>query len=388
MIDSNRRRFLTGSILPAASTLLSLPLFAGTRAPGGDVKPAGKPIKRTLGKTGIELPIVSMGVMRADNPALVRAALAAGMKHLDTAHGYQKGKNETMLGEVLKDFPRTSFVLATKIPPDSRDAFLAKLSLSLQRLQMEYVDILYLHGVSSRETALAPDTLALLREIKASGKARHLGLSTHKNEPEVILAAKESGVYEVVLTAYNFKQDHRQEVRAAIAEAAGAGIGIVGMKSMAGAFHDRDRTRPINCKAALKWVVQDQNVTTTIPGITTFDQLSENASVNEDPTLTPEEKADLAAGDSQGGLYCQACEQCTPLCRKMLPIPEMMRAYMYAYGYRQPLMAQDLLAGLPLPVNPCAGCGVCTVACAKGFPVAERIADISRITAVPAEFLS
>ena len=61
-------------------------------------------IYRTLGKTGIKLPVVSMGVMRADNPNLVKAAYENGMTHFDTANGYQGGRNETMLGEIFREW--------------------------------------------------------------------------------------------------------------------------------------------------------------------------------------------------------------------------------------------------------------------------------------------
>jgi hypothetical protein len=86
--------------------------------PAGPAEPAAKaagPPRRMLGRTGIEVPIVSMGVMNADNPNLVRAALDGGIFLLDTAHGYQEGRNEEMLGTVIKDRKRDSFVLATKV---------------------------------------------------------------------------------------------------------------------------------------------------------------------------------------------------------------------------------------------------------------------------------
>ena len=53
--------------------------------------------------------------MNADIDGLVRGALDAGMVHLDTAHGYQRGRNEEMIGRVLKGRPRESFVIATKV---------------------------------------------------------------------------------------------------------------------------------------------------------------------------------------------------------------------------------------------------------------------------------
>lgn len=384
----NRRTFIKGSVLGASSAILATPALSNLSR---QLEHSGKPketfIRRPLGKTGIELPVVNMGVMRADNPALVRGALQAGMVLFDTAYGYQKGKNEAMLGEVLNERPRSSFVVATKIPPDDKSAFLDKLDTSLGRLKMNYVDILYLHGATSRDTVLSEETLEALKIAKSSGKARHIGVSTHKNEPEVIQAAIESGVYEVVLSSINFKQDHYPALKAAIARAANAGIGIVGMKSMAGAFHDRERTRPVNCRAALKWVLQDPNVTTTIPGITTFEHLAENVSINSDITLTEQEKNDLALGKPEGGLYCQGCEKCMPQCRRGLPIPEIMRAYMYTYGYTDPSMARTLLTSLHVEENPCRACESCDVVCAKGFAVSEKITDISRMVRVPEEFL-
>jgi len=125
---------------------------------------AGPP-RRRLGRTGIEVPIVSMGVMNADNPNLVRAALDGGIFLLDTAHGYQEGRNEEMLGTVLKDRKRDAFVLCTKVflstldrktglfsPQTRGDEVQEKLDISLKRLGLDHVDVLYLHCQSARES--------------------------------------------------------------------------------------------------------------------------------------------------------------------------------------------------------------------------------------------
>jgi len=387
MDTMDRRRFIKNSVM-GASFLAAAPLSALSqeKKPAPDEKP--KLITRRLGKTGIELPIVSFGVMRADNPGLVKAALAAGMTHLDTAHGYQHGNNETMLGEVLKDYPRNSYIISTKVPPNDNDTFVADFELSLKRLKLDYVDILYVHGVSSESEVLSPETLETVKAIKASGKARHIGVSTHKNEPEVIRAAVKSGFYEVVLTSINFKQNHYPEVKKAIAEAAEAGIGIVAMKTMAGGFHDKERTKAINCVAALKWVLQDPNVTTSIPGVTTFDMLNENAWVNHDLAMTETEKSSLAPGKSEGGLYCPGCSHCSGQCAKNLPVPDLMRAYMYAYGYRDAGMAQEVVQAAGVKGNPCGDCSSCTVDCPKKFDLPGRISDIARLASVPREFIA
>lgn len=360
-----------------------------------------KIITRTLGKRGIKLPVVSMGVMNSDNPNLVRAALDRGIVMLDTAHGYQRGNNETMIGGVIKGRPRDSFVIATKVPAPGRDRrtgavpsdarpepFIETFNLSLQRLGLDYVDILYQHNVQAREQALNEGVLSALQKIKKDGKARFIGVTTHANEPEVIRAAIESRVHDAVLTSYNIRQDHREEVRKAIAEATQAGIGIVAMKTQAGGYWDNLKLKPINMKAALKWVLNDPNVTTAVPGMTTFDQLEADLSVMTDITLTEQEMKDLRLEAQGAGFYCQHCGQCLPACPAGLPVPDIMRSYMYAYAYRNRTAAQDLLNELALSKSPCQSCAACSVRCAKGYDVAARIKDIVRLKNVPAEFLA
>ncbi|UCH62807.1 MAG: aldo/keto reductase [Fidelibacterota bacterium] len=351
-----------------------------------------KIIYRTLGKTGLKLPIVSMGVMNSDNPALIAAALDNGIVHLDTAHGYMRGRNEEIIGRVLKGRPRDSFVIATKIADDKMESaketekvFLDRFNLSLKRLGLDYVEILYLHSTSNRADTLHEPFLNALQAARKSGKTRFVGVSTHSRQPEVIQAAIDSKIYDVVLTGYNFTDSGSGVLREAIAKAAKAGLGIVAMKTLGGGTR---RGVTVNPKAALKWVLQDTNVHTTIPGFTTFDQLHTDLSVMEDLALTREEQEDLKLQGSVPGLYCLGCETCTGQCPKNLPIPDMMRAYMYTYGHRNLGAAQDLLLSLDVSSDPCRGCPGCTVSCAKGFDVAERISDVVRLRDVPSSFIA
>lgn len=397
----NRRRFLKSSILGASGIAAGA---AGLKAQGtyvdSDEKDSPKMIYRTLGNTGIELPILSMGVMRADNPNLVKAALDKGIIHLDTAHYYQEGRNEEMLGELLKDYPRDSFVLATKVLAAGKDRktglygeeateedFLNKFDVSMKRLGLEYVDILYHHSVSTKDAALHEPVLTAMKKVKESGRVRHLGISTHRNEPEVIMAAIESGVYEVVLTSYNFKQEHLVEMEEAIQKASDAGLGVVAMKTMAGGFLDKERNQPVNAKAALKWALKNPNIHTSIPGFTSFDQLDDNLSIFKDMELTEEEKRDILLAQASQGLYCTGCEECLDQCKKGLNIPDLMRAYMYTYGYRELAKAKELVADLNLPSDVCSDCGDCTISCTKGFAVADKVKDVHRILEVPSDFI-
>jgi hypothetical protein len=395
--EMRRRDFLKSSVVGFGGLTYA--------SSGAGVAPAGQEgaerfARRTLGKTGMQLPVITMGVMNTSNPALVRAALDAGLFFLDTAQGYQRGTNEAMIGEVLKGRPRDSFALATKasLPRNqttglygedaTEEAYTKKIDTSLKNLGLDYVDIYHHHGVWTREAALYDPILAALEKAKKAGKTRFLGVTTHRNEPEVIHAAVDSKVYDVVLTAYNFRQKHVEEIKKAIARAAEAGLGIIAMKTIGGNVGGAYHNQAIEARAALKWALQDTNVHTIITGFTTFDQLELDLTVLKDLSLTKLERENLRKATLQAGLYCQGCGRCLTQCVGQLPIPDLMRASMYLYGYRNLVAAQDLLLSLALPSSPCAECSACPVQCLNQWNVQERIRDIVRLREVPMEFIA
>jgi len=359
-----------------------------------------KMVYRVLGKTGIKLPVVTMGVMNTDNPSLVKAALNAEMFHLDTAQTYQRGTNEAMIGEELKGRPRHSFAISTKArlsldqktglysAEATEEAYTQKIDMSLKNLGLEYVDIYHHHGIWVKETVLYEPVLKALEKAKKAGKIRAIGVSTHRNEPEVIQAAIDSKVYDVVLTAYNFRQEHVAEVKKAIARAAEAGLGVVAMKTIGGVrVMEKPGSESIDVKAALKWVLQDPNVSTIIAGFTTFDQMNMNLSIMKDMALTKREKESLHRATLFSGLYCQGCGKCVSQCAYQLPIPDLMRAYMYVYGYRNLGEAQDLLISLNLPAEVCGDCASCPVECLNRWNISDRIRNVARLRGVPRDFI-
>ena len=270
------------------------------------------------------------------------------------------------------------------------EAFVEKFEGSLQRLGVDHVEVLHAHAVACRDAVLYEPVMNALAKLKKEGKILATGVSVHTNEVEVIDSVIESDFYDVVLTAYNFRQPHREELKKAIARAAGKGIGIVAMKTQAGVYWDRERTKMINMKAALKWVLNDENVHTTIPGFTTFEQLEEDISVMEDLKMTAEEKKGLELGSAAGyhGLYCDQCGRCVDQCRNHLDIPSLMRSYMYAYGYRNLPKAKDTIRTVLKDSDLCDGCTSCSVSCSMGFDVKGKISDIARLGDVPDDFLA
>lgn len=320
---------------------------------------------------------------------------------MNNINGYQNGNNETMLGNLLKDYPRNSFYLATKVKPIGVDRdgkpsdlttagdFLTKFNTSLSRLKMDYVDILYVHDIRNPEMLEYKPIINAVKKLKKEGKIKFMGFSTHANEAVVIDAAAGLDTWDVILTSYNFKQTYISELNSAIKKAGQAGIGIVAMKTMAGGgFLDKEKTKPINSTAALKWVLSNPDITTTIPGMTDFDQLDLNIKILSDISISDMERKDLIIAKTETGLYCTGCTKCLQSCPKNLPVPDLMRAYMYAYGYSNPLMAYSLLGELGTNENPCKDCNSCQVNCTKNFNIREKIADISRLVNVPADFLT
>jgi predicted aldo/keto reductase-like oxidoreductase len=401
---TTRRDFLRIGTAAVAGAALPTPAAGLTSfAQSEKQHPPRKLVHRPLGRTGLKLPIVSMGSTYAIN--LVRAALEGGMVYIHTSGDYSEGNHERLVGKAVHGRDRDSFVVATSAdlpyefsgrgPSDdvgtSVDPKLIGESLegSLKRLQLDYVDIYYLGSAGRRGSVMHEPYWEAIERLKRDGKMRFAGISTHENEPAVIQAAKESKFWDVVLTAFNFRQKHREKVRAAIHDAADAGLGIVAMKTQAGVYWDRGRNRKINMTAALKWALQDEHVHTSIPAFSNFEEMEEDLAVAADPTMTSQERADLDLGDDLGysGHYCQQCGQCLAQCPAGMDVPTLMRSYMYAFAHGQPRKARDTLRSWTARDIACGSCSDCTVECSFGFDVKSRALDIARLLDVPDEFL-
>jgi len=382
---TSRREFLeAGAKGIAAAAILSS--CSGSPPPRQTTPAKTVAAVRLLGRTGLRLRAVSIGSTYA--PDLVRAALHAGLTYVHTSSSYAERNHERMLGETLSGLPRDAFVIGTSPDLPARfpggespsldvgrevDPGLIARSMraSLEMLGIDHVDIYYLASVGTRQTALHAPYIDAFEKLKREGLTRFIGITTHGNEPDVIRAAAESKAWDVVVTAYNFRQSHRDEVAAAIAEADAAGLGVIAMKTQAGVYWDRLRLRKINMKAALKWVLQNEHVHTTIPAFSNYDELKEDLEVLESPALTPAERSDLGLGRAAGlsGVFCQQCGRCLAQCPAGMDVPALMRASMYVYGYQQPERARRVLHAWTPDRWACVGCPRCDVRCALGLDI-------------------
>lgn len=399
MSSTDRRQFIKQGLIGVTGAGLAA---HSLRHPGPD-SGTSKTMLRTLGKTGIKLPVISMGTGDTDNPNLVKAGMDGGIKLYATSRYYGNGRNEEMMGKVLKERPRDSYIIATSVEPTGIDhqqglftaetdpvKFRSEMEESLKFLGLDQVDIFFLPFVAKRESVFYEPLLRVMEDVRKAGMTKFIGVATHSHEAEAIKAAADTGIYDLVMTGYNFKHPQRQAIENALEYAVGKGVGTIAMKTMAGVYWDKERTRPIDAKAALKWVIQNENIHTTVPGFTTFDQLQSNLAIMADPALTEEEEKNLLPPEDPptSRLLCRQCRSCSGQCPESVDIPTMMRSYMYAYTYRNLAHAKQTLDHGCSGRLACLDCKTCRVRCASGLDVRERLLDIHRLGAVPEDFLA
>ena len=173
---------------------------------------------RRFGRTELQMPVFSCGGMRyqykwqdlpqskipADNQhnleATIRRSFELGINHIETARGY--GSSEMQLGQILPQLPREKLIFQTKVSPKPKAReFRRQFHQSLKFCQLDYVDLLGIHGINNEETfnnSMRPGgCLDEAKKLKAEGKVRHIGFSTH-GSTEIITKAIETGEFDYV----------------------------------------------------------------------------------------------------------------------------------------------------------------------------------------------
>ena len=173
---------------------------------------------RRFGRTELSMPVFSCGGMRyqykwqdrslADIPqdsqknleSTINKSLEVGINHIETARGY--GTSEMQLGQILPKLPREKLIVQTKVSPKpDPQEFRRQFDKSLNYLQLDYVDLLGLHGINNEEVlhnSVRPGgCFAEAEKLKAEGKVRFIGFSTH-GPTNVIVRAIETGLFDYV----------------------------------------------------------------------------------------------------------------------------------------------------------------------------------------------
>ena len=223
--------------------------------------------------------------------------------------------------------------------------------------------------------------------LKEQGKLRFLGVSSHTPHLETVMRhAVESGRFDVIMVAYNFK--NWPDLTTIFRDAKEKGVGVVAMKTLKGAKHTAlsDFTpteRESFAQAAFKWVLSNQNVSGLVVSINSLTQIDEYLHASGQPLQQADvdllEKYDrLVAND-----YCRpGCGACLSSCPYEVPINDVLRYAMYYENYSQQRVGMEAYARIPAAHNAsqCVDCKApCQQACPFEIPIKEKMLRADRL---------
>ncbi|MEA5582917.1 aldo/keto reductase [Nodularia harveyana UHCC-0300] len=191
---------------------------------------------RRFGRTELQMPVFSCGGMRyqfkwqdvpsseipednqANLEATIRRAMELGINHIETARGY--GTSEMQLGRILPEFPRDQLIIQTKINPVADAAeFRQTFEESLQNLQLDYIDLLGIHGINHAESfdnSMRPGgCLEVAQQLQKEGKVKFIGFATHGPKDIIIQAINTNQFDYVNLHWYYINQWNWEAILAA-----------------------------------------------------------------------------------------------------------------------------------------------------------------------------
>lgn len=375
----NRRTFIKVGVMGTATALVAAPALADTLQQMAGAEPSDfpKPVYRTLGRTGMKIYIVSFGAMLTPEPEVIRFAIEQGVNYIDTARKYMGGRNEEIVGKAVKGM-RDRVFLATKTLSDSKTKaeIIRDVETSLKTLGTDHIDVIQLHNVTGKERIFFAETREALTQLKKQGKVRFCGVTTHKNEAEVLNALTDDPdhFFDTCLVKYNFKTD--KDVSTAIDRAASAGIGIIAMKTMVGGYDTSGLGKITPYQAALKWVLRNPKVTAAIPGMRNMAEYREDIAVMGMAfTYADLRRLDRYA-EAIAPFYCSFCGSCETGCLRGVEISTINRALMYADGgYNDISLARATYAELPEQATAatCTDCEGCTARCVNGLNIATKM---------------
>jgi predicted aldo/keto reductase-like oxidoreductase len=360
---------------------------------------------RELGNTGLRVSQLGFGAMRlpmieVDGEQRVNRELAipmihrafeGGVNYIDSAVGYCNQDSQRCVGEALKGW-RDRVIVSTKNPNYGQDEkeWWTNLENSLERLQVDYIDIYNHHGLNAKayENEVVPRMGAWMQKAKDQGLIKHICCSFHDN-CEGLIKLVDSGYPQVITLQYNLLDRSLEE---GIAHAHANGVGIVVMGPVGGGRLGADSpvlealipgiTRVP--ELALRFVLANPNVALALSGMSTMQQVEENLATAADATSLS--AADQAAIEehlqrlkSMAELYCSGCGYCLP-CPNEVKIPDIFRNYNMGRVYGLWDVAKNGYHAIGASqwnqgnkADACVECGECEPKCPQKLQIIEQL---------------
>lgn len=364
---------------------------------------------RKMERLGVEASLLGYGCMRLPvredgkideekATALLEKGLANGINYIDTAYPYHNGESESFVGKVLKNHPRDSFYLATKMPSweihkvEDVDRIFA---IQLDRLQTNYVDFYLIHAIGRDKwrELVSLGVVEHLEQMQKDGKIKYLGFSFHDSYEafEEIINYRDWDFCQIQL---NYMDVNEQAGMKGYELATKKGVPLVIMEPVKGgslaSFADDimekfNKVRPGASAAsfALRFLGSLPGIKVILSGMTTMEQLDDNLktfspfeplSKEEQDVIT--EVVDLMNSRIQNG--CTGCRYCMP-CPAGVNIPGCFKAwntYHMFQNYNVVKMEWERFIGPTGQAKNCVECGKCEKACPQKLSIREDLKKV------------
>ena len=400
----NRRNFLrTAGLAGMGSVIAAAKVNAGDanqpNAPAAQI-PVQKVPKRKLGKTGAEVPILSLGFGRPGEPAVLRQGLDWGVNYWDTSLIAANGTSEQSIGDFIIKNPdlRKDIFLVTKENKSQTPDDLEKcLQTSLKRLNTSYIDLYFGVYMVNDMARFTDDVKKWAENAKKRGVIKHFGFTTHQNMPQCLMAASKLDWIDAIMTSYNFRLAQDKQMQDAIDACNKAGIGLIAMKTQG--MRQRGATADPNAEAAdkkmlahflekgftegqakIKAVMDDKRFSTVCSAMSSTAMLMGNIAVALDKTKLAAEDMDVLKQYAQATCsgYCAGCAHICEQAALGVPVGDIMRALMYHDSYGDIAHAKAVFAEIPADVKQrllAVDYGAAEHVCPNRMPIGKLVAD-------------
>lgn len=324
---------------------------------------------RELGKTGLNISRLGFGgipiqrIEKEEVKVLFQKLVEQGINYIDTAKGYTV--SESYIGYAMEGM-RDKFILATKSMARTREAMAKDIETSFEALRTNYIDLYQVHNPNMEaldQVVAKGGALEALMEAKEKGQIGHIGITAHS--VEVFERALGYDWVETIMFPYNFVEQQGADL---IKECAKKGKGFIAMKPLAGGAIE-------DATLALRYIVQNDDVTVLIPGMAEEKEVLENvAAVNNTEAFSAEELEQVETIKKQlGSQFCRRCNYCAP-CTVGINIPSvfLFAGYLERYGLED--WAKDRYSALSVKASACVGCGACETRCPYELPIRDMLA--------------
>ncbi len=383
-----RRNFIKGAAV--AATALSAAGSQLASAQGAPEPSKDMPTK-TLGSTGIKVPILHLGTawdVDLNYDRCMHLSYRNGITMFDTALQYGSGRSHKAVGNFLKQVDNRDGVWITS---KSHAGNVAGLTRDLDRciadMETDYIDAYFMHGVDNADL-LEPEFIKAGDDFRKSGKTKFFGFSCHDdNVVELMNKAAKVGGIDMILFRYNFRQYGDMELNKAIDACKAAGIGLIAMKTQASVPSSLEAVANFQSEnftlgqAKLKSVWADERIDTVVSAMSSVQRVRENVEAAKSPVqLSANEQHQLnrlAAITAKD--HCLGCKNhCESAVAHQVAIADQMRYLMYHDSYDDSYYqtrARELYAEIPVTLKGFANVDLAKAsnACPQGIDIAAKL---------------